>query len=130
MARDDEAGWQAVGRYFPPSDSPEYAAYHLKSLLHLADLHLSEFRFGEAVSVLDVVLGTVKSDKIYQLLALEKKLQVFEKRGPARMMRQTRNELKSLYQELEKNNPDAVRRFNGVIGRERSAEIGFAADDT
>ena len=46
------------------------------------------------------------------------------------MMRQTRNELKSLYQELEKNNPDAVRRFNSVIGRERSAEIGFAADDT
>ena len=64
MARDDEAGWKAVGRYFPPNESPEYAAYHLKSLLHLADLHLSELRFGEAISVLDVVLGTVKSDKI------------------------------------------------------------------
>lgn len=129
VQRNDEAGWSAVSRYFPSGENPEYAAYQLKSLLQLAELRLSEGQFNEALSALDIVLGNVEADKIYQLVALEKKLQVYEQQSDAKLTRNTRNELKRLYQELEKNNPIAVRKFDSVVRRERLAELGLEADD-
>tara|TARA_R110002049_G_scaffold285698_3_gene466893 strand:+ start:46964 stop:48550 length:1587 start_codon:yes stop_codon:yes gene_type:complete len=130
VARDDEAGWASVSRYFPPSENSDYAAYHLKSLLHLAEVHLSEGRFGEAIAALDTVLGSVEADKIYQLLALEKKIRVYEGQSSAHLARRTRDELKRLYRELAKTNAVAVRRFESVIRRDRLAELSLQVEDS
>ena len=130
VQRDDEAGWAAVSRYFPPSEKPEYAGYHMKSLLHLADVRISENRLADANRGLETLLRNVDADKIYQLLALEKKLTICEQQSDAKRIRETKDQLMDLHKELQKNNPTVIRRFESVIPRERRAELGLASSDS
>ena len=130
VQRDDEAAWSAVSQYFPRDASPENEAYYFKSLLHLAEAQISVNEWKEAGATLDRVLNDPKADKIYLLLALEKKLRVFENISAGHRARDTKQQLVALYQEVDNNTPGIIRRFNGVVPRDRRVELGLETGET
>ncbi|MEM6471719.1 MAG: hypothetical protein AAF802_19315, partial [Planctomycetota bacterium] len=70
MRRDDEAGWRAVGSYFPAGVDLETDRYRIKSRLQLGR-HLAETdRLPEAFEVLRQVAESETAQRSYRVIAL------------------------------------------------------------
>jgi eukaryotic-like serine/threonine-protein kinase len=69
MQRNDEAGWQAVAKYFPATGSAVNADYAAKSQLQLARFLGTTGRISEAQSILREMQSSAKTERLYRVLA-------------------------------------------------------------
>jgi serine/threonine-protein kinase len=124
--RDDEAGWNAIGVYFPAADNATNAAYHAKAMLQLARLFQEEGRLADADRTLESLLRDLSIDRVYQVLALARRCLILEQLNENRKMADARRELQSLYDELKNNNPEAQQLIDRILTPSQRLLLGIS----
>lgn len=122
--RDDAAGWQAVLDYFPDENSTS-KSYRAKATLQLSRLYASEQRLRDADRALNSILRDASVDRLYQAIALARRCEILEQVDFGERLGDTLKRLKSLYLELQQDNPEAVEVFDDVIGEEQLLNLGL-----
>jgi predicted Ser/Thr protein kinase len=125
VTRNDEAGWRAVGDYFPSTDNATNAGYHAKASLQMANVLIAEGRLPDADKTLDQLLQDPGVDRVYQLLALARRCFIAEMRGRTQTVANTKREIQSLYEELKTSNPNAQRLIDRVLPKNERLQLGI-----
>ena len=123
--RNDEAGWRAVGLYFPPSENATNAGYHAKATLQLASLLVSRGQLEQADRELVSLLRDPAVDPVYQAIALARRCSVLETLGKSTDVAEARRELQSVYAELKTANPGARQLVDRVLTRDQRLQLGL-----
>ncbi|MCG8648454.1 MAG: serine/threonine protein kinase, partial [Pirellulales bacterium] len=124
VARHDEPGWRAVATFFPKDNSLN-AAYHAKAMIQLALMFAGEEKWQAADDVLHGVLQDSELDRLYRAVALARRCQVLENLGGGQRLSDTRQQLKSLYLELQRSNPQLGEIFDGIVPEAERFQLGI-----
>jgi serine/threonine-protein kinase len=129
VTRDDIAGWEAVGLYFPADESAQNGVYFIKSLLQLSRLHFDQGRFSEANAALDEALADPEIASKYRTVAWARKCLVLQRLNNADALAAAKRKLEGSYEELKKKNPEAVDFFKRVVPEKERLQFQLADDD-
>ncbi len=124
IIRHDEVGWRSVGLYFPPADSATNAAYYAKAQLQLAGLLADANSLDEANRILNELLRAPNVDRIYQAIALVRRYAILESLGENQAMAAVRQQFRSLYSDLEANNPTVLKQLERVVSKRELLQLG------
>jgi serine/threonine-protein kinase len=125
VKRNDEAGWNSVGQYFPPSENATNAGYHAKSRLQMASLLVAAGRFADAEDTLENLLQDPSVDRLYQALALARLCFLHEQLGHIEKLAECKRELQALYAELKTSSPEALRLLNRTLSPAEWLQLGI-----
>ncbi len=133
VTRDDVAGWEAVGSYFPASESPTNKVYHTKALLQLARLYSQQGLFQEAYQALDRVDPNIALK--YRTVVWARKCAVLEKLEDGAALAAAKRSLEASYTELKTKQPESIEFFNRVVPEQDRLQFQLASgndgpDDT
>src|SRR6056297_359462 len=115
MNRNDEAGWRSLARYYPPSENSTNASYHAKAMLQLARLLIQQEQFDRADLVLRDLLSDPTADRTYQMLAWVQRSHLLKAKGDTRGLAVAKDQMRSLYTDLQSNNPRKLELVRRVI---------------
>jgi len=124
--RNDEAGWRAVGTYFPAEDSSINAGYHAKSLIQLASMFVTQGRFEEADATLQSLLRHPLIDPVYRTIALARRCVILEEMEKVSEAAEVRRELQSMYSELIAENAEGRQFVDRILTQSEKLLLGLA----
>ncbi len=120
-SRDDVLAWEAVSKYFPPSESEKYAAYAVKADLQRARLLSRTDRNDDAKSILRSISESPSIDRKYQVIALAELIKLTgEDSEESKLLRE---KLTQTYKTLLENQPDAQRILGAVLDAETLSRL-------
>lgn len=125
VIRNDEAGWNSVSTYFPMTANATNASYSAKARLQLASFFRGDNRLEEADAILVDLLGDPSIDRIYQVVALSRRVFVLEQIGRSKAAADARQQLQSMYTDLSAENPRAAQVLERWLTKSELAQLGL-----
>lgn len=126
VIRNDIAGWESVGKHFPPTAGPSNAAYYAKAQLQLARKFFQEGRLEEAEGILRRLRRDPEVDRIYHAIALARRYEVLKALGRQQQVAEVRSQFQALYTDLRATSPAVVAQLQRILSQRELLQLGVA----
>ncbi|MDM4016756.1 protein kinase domain-containing protein [Roseiconus lacunae] len=128
VSKDKVAYWEAIAKFFPPSESSINRAYSAKAQLQLARWYVEHDQLRTADQVLGQLTSDPNVDRKYQLIAWARRVLVANQMPDAKLLDEAKLQFESLYAELMASNSDAIEMVDRLFSYREQAILGMSRD--